>query len=150
MLGLSQERMWVVLVLAMPLLMTPGCELLSNPVEGDRYFEGDPISLQFPFQDSGTYYVTQGGHHPSQNYHYWSRNFRDWGIHVSMRYAVDIHMMGEAGNDRDVRHATSLEDVTMFDVTPYSPADGVVWYLEDGHPDMPPGRRDVESPRGKS
>ena len=130
------------------LLFVSGCSTVEESISSDpRYYEGEPILLQFPFKD-GEYYISQGGHFRSQNYHYWSDNFRSMGIYVSMRYAVDIHKVGEAGIDLNKRPASDLNDFAMFGEVLYSPATGVVHYLQDGFPDMPPGIRDVENPRG--
>ncbi|WP_353894184.1 M23 family metallopeptidase [Proteinivorax hydrogeniformans] len=138
------------LVLALSIFINFGCASNEQGFDEDfsRYYVGDPLYVQFPFKAGGTYYISQGGHHQSQNYHYWNERYRDLGIYSSMRYAVDIHMIGEAGIDRDVSNPSTLEDFTMFGVTIYSPVDGVVAYVEDGNQDMPPGQRDDENHMG--
>ncbi|WP_350342657.1 M23 family metallopeptidase [Proteinivorax tanatarense] len=136
--------LWVIGIIAIVIM---GC---TAPKDDDkqeevRYYQGESIYLDFPFEHGGRYYIGQGGHQKSQNYHYWNEKYNKLGINVSMRYAVDIHMIGEAGIDREVDEATSLDDFTMYKVTLYSPTDGVIEYVEDGHPDMGPDDRDSEN-----
>lgn len=119
----------------------------ADLADDPRVYEGEPIHLIFPFEN-GEYYITQGGSTRDSNYHYWHNFFRNQGMHVSVRYAVDIHKVGEGGLNQKVTNPGSLEDYAMYGEPLYSPTGGVIHYLQDGHPDMPVGVYDMENPRG--
>ncbi len=104
----------VILIFVLTVIIT-GCysKEETNRSMGNRYYDGEPVYLEFPFKN-GDFYISQGGYSQSQNYHYWSSNFRKMGIYVSMRYAVDIHKMGEAGIDKNIKNPKNLTDFAMF------------------------------------
>lgn len=137
-----KHQPWQGVIIALILALTMcGCSHTNKAT----IYEGEPIELSFPFK-SGTFYIAEGGSTRASNYHYWSSFFKERGMQASVRYAVDIDKVGADGNN--VVNGKLLNDYPMYGEPLYSPIDGIVVYLEDGHPDMPVGWRDMSNPRG--
>ncbi len=101
-----------------------------------RFPEG--IELDFPLQN-GEYYIGQGGNNPITNHHY----------EISaQKYAVDILKLNGLGLRCNQLNPCFLEHFNIFGDVLYSPCDGKIVDLVDGHPDLELGIMDEEHPAG--
>lgn len=96
------------------------------------------VYLEFPLRD-GAYYVGQGGNNPLINYH---------NTHPSQKYALDILAIDRWGRRAAGWYPAELDKYVMFGRPVYSPCDGVVTKVVDGHPDLSPPESDPQNAPG--
>jgi len=116
-------------------------------------YHEEVVKLAFPFHD-GTYLINDGGDGSISrlmNYHYQDENNIRRAYNKAQRYANDIMKLdafGFEGKNFAVGNEKDLNSYYIYDETVYSPCDGEVYFVQDGHADIMPNQTVVDTGNG--